>query len=91
MRQLSERIAELLAQGQVVANFDGRMEYGPRALGNRSILYQTTDRSVNDWLNKRLKQQMRPLRLTLWQSLPISAIESGRCSVEAGGYIGCCA
>ena len=53
---IEQRIAELLAQGQVVANFDGRMEYGPRALGNRSILYQTTDRSVNDWLNKRLKR-----------------------------------
>ena len=53
---VERRIAELLSQGYVVANFDGRMEYGPRALGNRSILYQTTDRSVNDWLNKRLKR-----------------------------------
>jgi carbamoyltransferase len=32
------------------------MEYGPRALGNRSILYSATDRSVNDWLNKRLQR-----------------------------------
>jgi carbamoyltransferase len=32
------------------------MEYGPRALGNRSILYQPTDSTVNDWLNKRLKR-----------------------------------
>lgn len=32
------------------------MEYGPRALGNRSILYQTTDAKVNDWLNKKLKR-----------------------------------
>jgi carbamoyltransferase len=32
------------------------MEYGPRALGNRSILYQATDTTVNDWLNKRLKR-----------------------------------
>ena len=30
------------------------MEYGPRALGNRSILYDPTDNSINDWLNKRL-------------------------------------
>ena len=30
------------------------MEYGPRALGNRTILYQTTDPSVNDWLNENL-------------------------------------
>lgn len=47
-------VAEHLAQGSVIARFDGRMEYGPRALGNRSILYQPTDPSVNDWLNEKL-------------------------------------
>jgi len=53
---IEERVAELLSKGKTVARFDGRMEYGPRALGNRSILYQTTDKSVNDWLNKKLKR-----------------------------------
>ena len=48
--------ARLLADGFVVARFSGRMEYGPRALGNRSILYTPTDPSVNDWLNKNLKR-----------------------------------
>lgn len=48
------KIAELLAEGRVVARFNGRMEYGPRSLGNRSILYHATDATVNDWLNKRL-------------------------------------
>lgn len=47
-------IAKLLAQGRVVARFNGRMEFGPRSLGNRSILYHCRDASVNDWLNKRL-------------------------------------
>ncbi|MBU1204257.1 MAG: carbamoyltransferase, partial [Nanoarchaeota archaeon] len=47
-------VAELLAKGKVVARFDRRMEFGPRALGARSILYQATDPSVNDWLNKQL-------------------------------------
>ncbi|MFV1857922.1 MAG: carbamoyltransferase [Anaerolineales bacterium] len=51
---IEEAIASLLAQGFVVARAAGRMEYGPRALGNRSILYQPTDPSVNDWLNKNL-------------------------------------
>ena len=32
------------------------MEYGPRALGNRSILYKPSDPAVNDWLNKNLKR-----------------------------------
>jgi carbamoyltransferase len=53
---IERRIAELLAQGHVVARFGGRMEYGPRALGNRSILYQATDSTVNNWLNTRLKR-----------------------------------
>ena len=48
------KIAELLADGRVVARFHGRMEFGPRALGNRSILYHGADTNVNDWLNKRL-------------------------------------
>jgi carbamoyltransferase len=53
---LEETVADLLTQGYVVARASGRMEYGPRALGHRSILYQPTDRSVNDWLNVNLKR-----------------------------------
>lgn len=51
---LAQRLADRIADGQVAALFRGRLELGPRALGHRSILYQTTDASVNDWLNKRL-------------------------------------
>lgn len=47
-------IAQLIHAGHVVARFNGRMEYGPRALGNRSILYQATEPEVNQWLNQRL-------------------------------------
>jgi len=49
-------IAKLLATKKIVARFNGRMEYGPRALGNRSILFHAGDPSVNDWLNKKLKR-----------------------------------
>jgi len=51
---ITDVVASLLAEGHVVARFTGRMEYGPRALGQRSILYQTTDPSINDWLNAHL-------------------------------------
>lgn len=47
-------IAKLIHQGHVVARFNGPMEYGPRALGNRSILYRATEPEVNQWLNQRL-------------------------------------
>ncbi len=53
---IEKKAAALLSQGKVIARFAGRMEFGPRALGNRSILYQATDKSVNDWLNKRLRR-----------------------------------
>ncbi len=48
------RIAELLTEKNVVARFDGRMEFGPRALCNRSILYGADEPEANNWLNKRL-------------------------------------
>jgi carbamoyltransferase len=44
--------ARLLAQGAVVARFEGRMEYGPRALGNRSVLAEARDPSVRLVLNR---------------------------------------
>lgn len=47
-------VARLINEGKVVARFNGRMEYGPRALGNRSILYRATEPEVNQWLNQRL-------------------------------------
>jgi carbamoyltransferase len=40
----------------VVIRVAGKMEYGPRALGNRSILSHAADASINDWLNKRLQR-----------------------------------
>lgn len=51
---IEDEIAALLAENHVVARFAGPMEYGPRALGNRSILYPATDPGVNQWLNERL-------------------------------------
>ena len=51
---IEPKIAMLLAAGKVVARFNGKMEYGPRALGNRSILYHAKEPAVNQWLNQRL-------------------------------------
>jgi carbamoyltransferase len=46
--------AGLLAADRIVARFAGRMEYGPRALGNRSVLYPARRPAVNQWLNRQL-------------------------------------
>jgi carbamoyltransferase len=53
---IEARIAELLAARRLVARCAGRMEYGPRALGNRSILFHAGDPTANDWLNKSLRR-----------------------------------
>src|SRR3989344_1567768 len=68
-KNVDKEIAQFIADGKVVARFNGRMEYGPRALGNRSILYSAKDPSVNQWLNKRLKRtEFMPFApSTLWE------------------------
>lgn len=53
---VEREVAEHVAAGRIVARFNGRMEYGPRALCNRSILYKADDPEVNTWLNHRLKR-----------------------------------
>ncbi len=50
----AQAVAELLAQGGIAGRFDGPMEYGPRALGNRSILASARQRSASDRLNRAL-------------------------------------
>jgi len=45
---------DALIAGEVVAIFTGRMEFGPRALGDRSILASPVQREINDSINKRL-------------------------------------
>lgn len=55
-KNMACEIARRLANGQVVARFFGKMEFGPRALGNRSILYRADDEKVKDWLNAKLKR-----------------------------------
>lgn len=49
-------LAEAVAAGRVVGVVRGRMEYGPRALGHRSIFVKADDASINESLNRRLKR-----------------------------------
>jgi len=54
--KLFERVAELIIDKKVVAHCNGAMEYGPRALGNRTIMYSAQEPEVNNWLNKQLNR-----------------------------------
>jgi len=54
---LFPRVAERIAAGDVVGWFQGRMEFGPRALGNRSIVTDPRRDDMKDILNARIKHR----------------------------------
>ena len=54
---LASQTAVLVADGNVVGWFQGRMEWGPRALGNRSIIADPRRKDMKDILNARIKQR----------------------------------
>ncbi len=54
---IAPTVARLLADNAVVGWFQGRMEFGPRALGARSILANPTDPSMKDTLNAKIKHR----------------------------------
>jgi len=53
------RAAEIIADGQPVAWFQGRMEFGPRALGNRSILGNASHPGMAERINAQIKYRER--------------------------------
>jgi carbamoyltransferase len=66
----TRRVAQALADGLIVGRFDGRMEFGPRALGNRSILADARRPDGQTHINLRVKfrESWRPFA-------PVVAIE----------------
>jgi len=56
-RQLMEKTARAIADGGVVGWFQGRMEWGPRALGNRSIVCDPRRADMKEILNSKIKRR----------------------------------
>lgn len=55
--EIDEEVGELIAKGKIIARFNGRVEWGPRALGNRSILADPRDLRVIQKLNFAIKHR----------------------------------
>jgi carbamoyltransferase len=55
--ELTQTAAQAIADGKVVGWFQGRMEFGPRALGNRSIVVDPRRADMKDILNARIKKR----------------------------------
>ncbi len=56
-RELTQTAAQAVADGKIVGWFQGRMEFGPRALGNRSIVVDPRRAEMKDILNARIKKR----------------------------------
>jgi len=54
---LLEKTARLISQGKIVGWYQGKMEWGPRALGNRSILADPRNSQMKDILNEKIKHR----------------------------------
>lgn len=61
-RELCDQTAAAIADGQVIGWFQGRMEWGARALGNRSIVADPRRRDMRDIINQKIKfrERFRP-------------------------------
>jgi carbamoyltransferase len=61
-----QKIAQILADNLSVAIVNGKMEFGPRSLGHRSILHNAANASINDSLNKKLnRSEFMPFALIM--------------------------
>ncbi|MCU1239625.1 MAG: carbamoyltransferase [Candidatus Acidoferrum typicum] len=57
MEELARRTAAIIADGKILGWFQGRAEWGPRALGNRSIVADPRRADMKDILNRRIKHR----------------------------------
>lgn len=55
--KLLEETAEAISKGLIIGWFQGKMEWGPRALGNRSILADPTRHDIKDIINSKIKRR----------------------------------
>lgn len=69
-KQLTNQVSDLIIQQKVIAWFQGRMEWGPRALGNRSILASAVSEEMRDIINAKVKKRelFRPFAPVIIQS-----------------------
>ena len=56
---MDNKIVDLISTGNVIGWFQGRMEFGPRSLGNRSILGDPRNEEMQKTMNLRIKQRLK--------------------------------
>jgi len=80
--ELTTRIVDELVEGKVVGLFQGRFEWGPRALGNRSILADPRKEEMKDIVNIKIK-----FRETFRPFAPVILEEDAEAFFEANDFV----
>ena len=77
-KKLFEKSAKIISEGNIVGWFQDKMEFGPRALGNRSILADPRNPGMKDIINKRIKRResFRPFAPVILKSFQDKWFES---------------
>ena len=79
MTNVTEETAKILADGNPVSWFQGHMEFGPRALGNRSILGSPSHSGVADRINAQIKyrERWRPFCPSMLDTIAPEILQTG--------------
>ena len=67
---LLKKTAKLISEDKIVGWYQGKMEWGPRALGNRSILANPQNPKMKDILNENIASPLDLLHQLLWKNFP---------------------
>ncbi len=78
--ELCSKVAEDIAQGKVVAWFQGGFEWGPRALGHRSLLARPDSLKIKDLINLKIKERepFRPLAPSVIEEKAVDFFKLGK-------------
>ena len=70
--KIYEKTAQLIMDNKIIGWFQGRSEFGPRALGNRSILARPFPSTNKDYINKKVKfrEEFRPFAPVVIEEFP---------------------
>ena len=83
-----DQISNLLINNKIIGLFNGRNEFGPRALGNRSIIACANSNEMHDLLNERLKRNdFMPFAPSILQSLAPDYLEEYHENITAAEYM----
>ncbi|HEY6019937.1 MAG TPA: carbamoyltransferase C-terminal domain-containing protein [Candidatus Paceibacterota bacterium] len=90
-RRSPKEVAGMIATGRIVGLFQGKMEFGPRALGNRTILADPRDSSINDRLNKRLgRTEFMPFAPVILEDFANDILEDYASGVDNAPFMTSC-